>query len=220
MKEGVQSVTMNILRNTSSFPNFANGTFVNISSDMVNFWMQLASISYATQALFLGNITSGIDDGTVTDNTLAGQPSLLRLPVESVGVGLQFAWGDVLGGIEELSRNVTAALLTLQLGNKTTECFFYPPDVVYQYSSFELWAPYAVSNFSLLSCYDLTFSPLCFIDNLGHCSYITLCCHRDNGKKSHWRYYNIIFKYGYFNENYGRRFFSRNKVEAESNRGW
>jgi hypothetical protein len=78
------------------------------------------------------------------------------------GGALQFVWGDVLKGIEEMSHNVTAALLTLQLGTMSAECFFDQQVVVYQYSSFALWVPYGVSNFSLLSCYDLTFFPIMF----------------------------------------------------------
>ena len=134
----------------------ANG----ISDGMLNFWNQLASISYATQALFLGTAALGFSAGgeSLKDTRPAGQPSFLELPTETHGAGVQFLWGDVLKGIEEMSHNVTAALLTLQLGNMSSECFFDRQDVVYRYSSVALWVPYGVSNVYVFSCYDLIFS--------------------------------------------------------------
>jgi hypothetical protein len=136
-----------------------------IVDNMNSFWQQLVSISYATQALFLGNayLQYPVTISTkmvLTDNRTAARPSFLDLeiPAESNDPVPEFIWGDVLKGIEEMSHNVTAALLTLQLGNMSSECFFDQQDVIYQYSSVALWVPYGVSDFSLLSSYDLTFS--------------------------------------------------------------
>ena len=118
---------------------------------MYALWLQVASIAYATQSLFLGSEvinTSGLLD----DSLPAGLHSFLKFDDN------QFAWRNVLQGIEEMSHNITAALLALSLGMMDAECFIDQPFVIYQYSSFALWIPYGVSNFSLLSCYDLTFS--------------------------------------------------------------
>ena len=94
-----------------------------------------------------------------------------------------YIWGDVLKVVEEMSHNVTAALLTLPLGTMDAQCFSDYQAEVYRYRPFVLWVPYGVCFFSSLSCYDLTFSPFCFIDSLGHCSTFTSCCHQDNGEK-------------------------------------
>ena len=79
------------------------------------------------------------------DTRPPGQPSFLDIPVGSDASEPQFVWGDVLKGIEEMSYNVTAALLSLHLGTMSAECFFDHQDVVYRYSSVALWVPYGVS---------------------------------------------------------------------------
>ena len=110
----------------------------------------------------------------VDDDKLAFQPSFLK-------VADTYAWGDVLKGIEKTSHNFSAALLMLDLGTMSADCFFDQQVVVYEYSSFVLWVPYGVSDFYLLSCYNFTLSPLCFIDSLGYFFDFTHCClHRNN----------------------------------------
>jgi len=104
------------------------------------------------------------------ESWVAGNPAFVTRPVGSSNVYKEFVWGDVLKGIEEISHNVTAALLTLPLGTMNSTCSFDLQDVVYQYSSTAFWVPYGVSTFSLLSFHDLTLSPLCFIDVTGRCS--------------------------------------------------
>ena len=167
--------------------------------------MQLASVSFATQALLLGSaaLSAGIGDTppVLWDRRLAGRPSFLKMGAQNVSTARQFIWGDVLKGIEEMSHNVTAALLTLELGNLSSQCPTDQLDVqVYRYSSRALWIPYGVSNPSLLSCYNLTFFPLCFLDGLGHCSNFTHYCRLDDDDKSNWAYEDVIFGYGYFSE--------------------
>ena len=146
---------------TSPIPDVTNGSFLeSYSSDMSNFWMQLTAISLATEQLFLG--TAGFDSevASLDFDGWVGQPSFLEIQAgKNGGAVSEFIWGDVLNGIEEMSHNVTAALLTLNLGNMSAECDFDQEVVVYQYSSFALWVPYGVSHFSLLLCYDLIFSP-------------------------------------------------------------
>ena len=134
---------------TSPIPDVTNGSFLeSYSSDMSNFWMQLAAISLATEQLFLGS--AGLDSHmTLEVDRWVGQPSFLEIQAgKNHGAVSEFIWGDVLKGIEEMSRNVTAALLTLNLGTMSAECVFDQEVVVYQYSSFALWVPYGVSLFS------------------------------------------------------------------------
>ena len=80
---------------------------------------------------------------------MANRPSFLDIQVGNDTSQTQFIWGDVLKGIEELSHNITAALLTLRFGTMTAECSFDQRIVAYQYTSFTLWVPYGVSNFIL-----------------------------------------------------------------------
>jgi hypothetical protein len=144
---------MNITEITNPIPDVTN---VTLQSGLL---MQLASLSYATRALFLGSAFFegvGSSDIFVTDTR----------PVPITGAqardGKEFVWGDVVQGIEEMSHNVTAALLTLQLGNMSTECFFDQQAVVYQYTSFVLWAPYSVSLHSLVMIPPLRLCPITF----------------------------------------------------------
>jgi len=120
---------------------------------MVVFQLQLISIALATQDLFLGSLELVLLSSNVwRANTLQApfQFSFLEIPIPHDGGALQFIWGDVLKGIEEMAHNVTAALLTLQLGNISSECFFDQPIVAYEYQPFALWVPYSVRNcFSL-----------------------------------------------------------------------
>ena len=150
MKGGVQSVTMNVTQITSPIPDVTNATIMppNIGpNDTFIFLNQLASITYATQALFLGSASLTYSTGgtSLADTRLAGQPSFLEIPFGSRS-GMQYIWGDVVKGIEEMSHNVTAGLLTLQLGNMSSNCSFDRQGVqFYQYTSFALWVPYGVS---------------------------------------------------------------------------
>jgi hypothetical protein len=159
---------MNVTQMISPIPDFTDLTNlnnVNISSDMVNFWMQLGALSVATQNLFLGHaVYVGPSPGKIgpgptvipgvtgrfpnswVETNLPGFPSFLDIP-DQVDESPIFVWGDVLKGIEEMSHNVTAALLTLQLGTMDSTCLFDQLNVqIYQYSSLDLWAPYGVSN--------------------------------------------------------------------------
>ena len=195
---------------------------LNPSDPMVVFQLQLISIAWATQNLFLGQLVlATLRAGDSLGSTLqAIQFSFLEMPIPRHDGSVQFIWGNVLKGIEEMSHNVTAGLLTLQLGNISSECFF--PIVAYEYSPFALWVPYGVSNCSLLLWYGLnfTFSSWCFIDSLGHFSDFTCYFRHDNGEKQHWRCHDIIFKYSYFDKERGWRYFSGSKVEVERGRVW
>jgi len=116
MKRGVQYVTTNITQTNAPLTDVTNGTLVvndtpnsrSTPFDIARSFMQVASISYATQALLLGTMATAYENRTV------GKPSFLDINVDKQGV-LLYSWGDVLKGIEEISHNVTAALLTLSL---------------------------------------------------------------------------------------------------------
>ena len=166
---------------TSSSP--APFTFAATSS--IDLRARIAEIYIATAAQFCTTTSDPLNK-----NWLAGQPSFLKVqgeegndPKSYRNAGLVYIWGDVLKGIEEMPHNVTAGLLTLPLGTMDVQCFFDYQALVYQYRSFVLWVPYGVGRFFFLLCYDLIFSPLCFIDGLGHCSTFTSCCRQDNGEK-------------------------------------
>ena len=107
--------------------------------------MQLVSLYYATRALFMGTIVNSDSNGALV-TTITGQPSFLEIvPNSNVGPAV-IVWGDVLKGIEEMSKNVTAALLTLQLGNISSTCFYDQQTLIYRYDSFALWVPYGVES--------------------------------------------------------------------------
>jgi len=179
---------MNITQITSPIP---DPYLLTLTNNTAHFWMQLAALFYATENIFLGYsfITDSkavqyLNSSTpLMDSWVAGNPAFVTRPVGSSNVYKEFVWGDVLKGVEEISHNVTAALLTLPLGTMNSTCSFDLQDVVYQYSSTAFWVPYGVSTFSLLSFHDLTLSPLCFIDVIGRCSNFAHFCRHDNGKK-------------------------------------
>jgi hypothetical protein len=130
---------------TSPIPDVSNKTLVsaNINNGSFGLWMQLASLSYSIQALLIGTaFVTTFNIPIVT--TQATQASFLSMPVVSGSETPQYVWGDVLAGIEEFSHNVTAALLTLQLGTMNTTCHFDYQVVVYQYNRRALWVPYGV----------------------------------------------------------------------------
>jgi len=144
-KGGIQSVNMTSVTQTTPIPDVRRVENMENKS-MSIFWAQLASITYATRALFLGHTSVSYHPGgtLLTDTRPAGQPSFLEIPL---GSGIGYIWGDVLKGIEETSHNVSAGLLTLQLGNMSSSCTFDRRDVqIYHYTSFELWVPYGVST--------------------------------------------------------------------------
>ena len=105
--------------------------------------LQLASISYATRALFLG---STLIFKLKPDTRRPDLSSFVEVPIGFNYLYITSAWEDVLKGIEEVSHNITAALLTLDLGTNNSTCYIDQQGEVYQYNSFALWVPYGVSN--------------------------------------------------------------------------
>jgi len=129
--------------------------FVFPATTSIDLQTRVAEISIATAALFCTTTSD-----TLNENWPAGPPSFLKVQGaegSDLNAGLVYIWGDVLKGIEEMSHNVTAALLTLPLGTMDAQCFSDYQAEVYRYRPFVLWVPYGVGRFSFLSCYDLTF---------------------------------------------------------------
>ena len=172
---------------TSPIPDVTNSTLIsqNFNDSMLNFWLQLASISYATQTLFLGSAVE--EETTLIDNRkVPSQPSFLDIKVGNGVDGTEFSWGDVSKGIEEMSHNVTAAILALSLGTMSSTCSFDQQVVVYRYNPVALWVPYGVSNFSLLllpSYESQPFPHYVLLDSLGHRSNFARCCRHHNDDK-------------------------------------
>lgn len=167
MKGGVQSITMNITQMTSPILNVTDTTLVTQhtlhDAARLTLWMQLSSLSYAIRELLLGDavLESNFDVArttyTLKDNTQASQAVFMDTAQSSGDDKLEYIWGDVIKGIEEISHNITAALLTLQLGTMNAVCFFDQEHMLYQYTSFALWAPYGVSTALINSSNDLIF---------------------------------------------------------------
>ena len=145
---------MNITEITSPIPSYTGTVFNNSTVHMQSVWYSLAAIFYAMEALFIDEVYLSQNKSLVYNLPRASQPAFLDIQV--VGDYPQCIWGDVLKGIEELSHNFTASLLTMPFGTMITDCDFYYQDVVYQYSPVTLWVPYGISHFSLLSLYNLT----------------------------------------------------------------
>ena len=107
--------------------------------------MQLSSVVSATQSLLLGSVSilhtmvahgprfdSPVISAAFFDNSLNG--------------GTEFTWGDVPRGIEQLSHNVSATILTMNLGVKDSTCTVSRQDNIYEYNQLNLWLPYGVST--------------------------------------------------------------------------
>jgi len=100
MKGGVQLVSVT--------PNTTSPIPVQHFSRRVTFFlMQLASISYVTQALFLATVTTENN----IDSMPAGQPSFLDINGDPSLRDPVYTSGDVLKGIEQMSHNALISLI-------------------------------------------------------------------------------------------------------------
>ena len=107
--------------------------------------MQLTSVVSATQSLLLGSVS--------IVHTMVAHGPRFDSPVvsaaffdNSLNGGTDFTWGDVPRGIEQLSHNVSAAILTMNLGVKDSTCTVSRQDIIYEYNQLNLWLPYGVST--------------------------------------------------------------------------
>lgn len=110
---------------------------------------QLASLSTVTRSLLFGSIS--ILHGAST-NTPQFDSSIISAAFfdTSLNSGNDFTWGNVARGIEQLSHNVSAAILTMDLGVQDSRCAVSRQDIVYKYDRLNLWLPYGVSTFGTL----------------------------------------------------------------------
>lgn len=125
--------------------------------------MQLTSVYSVTRSLLLGTIA--------VIHTISADGPKFDSPVisaaffdSSLNSGTDFTWGDVPRGIEQLSHNVSAAILSMDLGVKDSNCIISGQDIIYEYNRLNLWIPYGVSTKKLqhsfasgnLSCWYIT----------------------------------------------------------------
>ncbi|KAG8895129.1 hypothetical protein FRC00_007935 [Tulasnella sp. 408] len=113
--------------------------------------LQLSSIATAAQSLLMGTIS--IRHGASTDITEYDSSITSAAFFDpSLNSGSAFTWGDVPRGIEQLSHNISAAMLTMDLGVQDSSCFITKQDIVYQYDSLSLWLPYGAALLVVSLC--------------------------------------------------------------------
>ncbi|KIO17024.1 hypothetical protein M407DRAFT_33325 [Tulasnella calospora MUT 4182] len=149
---GQQFVTYNVtqtgdLVNTKGSNHLAEG----ITIEEWNFAMQLSSIAAAARSLLLGtvSITHGVSGETPIFDSSITSASFFD---PSLNSGTSFIWGDVPRGIEQLSHNISAAILTMDLGVQDSSCFVTKQDIIYQYDRLSLWLPYGVTLLIVSLC--------------------------------------------------------------------
>lgn len=107
--------------------------------------LQLSSISAATRSLLLGSVS--ILHGA-SGHIPRLRSSVLSSAFFDYALGT-FTWKDVPRGIEQLSHNVLAAILTMELGLKDSRCAISKVFIVYEYNQLNLLLPYGVSTLPL-----------------------------------------------------------------------
>ncbi|KIO27291.1 hypothetical protein M407DRAFT_23469 [Tulasnella calospora MUT 4182] len=147
---GQQSVNYNVTH-TGDLPPSAGTEAGSLSASELHYSQQLASISAATRSLLLGTVS--ILHGASTD-TPKFDSSIISAAFfdTSLNSGTDFIWGNVARGIEELSHNVSAAILTMDLGAQDSRCAVSRQDIVYEYNRLNLWLPYGVALLVVSLC--------------------------------------------------------------------
>ena len=145
-QNGIQSTTFNI---TDMGP-LILATTQDPASLHLNFTapftlqLQLNSLAYATRALLLGSVSTNWLNDTANSSVISASFfQVFTIPDQPQIT--EFAWGDVIGGIEATAHNITAALLGLHLGVQDDQCLMDQTVNVYQYNARNLWLPYGVS---------------------------------------------------------------------------
>ena len=146
---GEQSVRYNVMRTGDLFDTVGDtaalATLAQQDSNGYQQAMQLSSIVSATQSLLLGSIS--IIHTMVAHGPRFDSPVISAAFFDnSLNGGTEFTWGDVPRGIEQLSHNVSAAILTMNLGMKDSMCTVSRQDIIYEYNQLNLWLPYGVST--------------------------------------------------------------------------
>lgn len=147
---GIQTVQYNVTYGDPILPVTTPDDFIALSTShdpAAKRAYQVASIAYITRATLLGQITAnydlyGIDWNVTTQVTSAAFVNTQRDEGYSDD---SWVFGDVVAGIEQLSHNISAALLNLNFGYVASECSLDLSLVVYQYDPKDLWLPYGAS---------------------------------------------------------------------------
>ena len=165
---GRQSVTYNITH-TGDLIDTDSADAGKLPFHEYQYAMQLTSVSSVARSLLLGTVA--------VIHTISSDGPKFDSPVISAGffdsslnTGTDFTWGDVPRGIEELSHNISAAILTMNLGVKDSNCIVSRQDVIYEYNRLNLWIPYGVSTTSVFvfvfegNSFDFTVCSGCRVD--------------------------------------------------------
>lgn len=107
--------------------------------------LQISSLSATTRSFLLGSVSilHGASDDTPQFSSSVISAAFFDT---SLNTGTDLTWGDVPRGIEQLSHNVSAAILTMDLGVQDSTCIVSTQDIIYEYNRKDLWLPYGVST--------------------------------------------------------------------------
>lgn len=113
--------------------------------------LQLSSIATAVRSLLLGTVSVMHGASTETPKFDSSVTSAAFFD-PSLNSGTDFTWKDVPRGIEQLSHNISAAILAMDLGVQDSSCFVTKQDIIYEYNRLNLWLPYGVSELDSQEC--------------------------------------------------------------------
>ncbi|KAG8992135.1 hypothetical protein FRB90_001077, partial [Tulasnella sp. 427] len=123
----------------------------NVTIEEWNYALQLSSLAFSARALLLGSLSTMMGASELTPSFDSSVTSAAFFD-PSLDSGTNFMWGDVLGGIEQLSHNISAGILTMDLGVQNSRCFMNTHEVVYQYDRLNLWLPYGIAFLLVSLC--------------------------------------------------------------------
>ncbi|KAG8987308.1 hypothetical protein FRB90_003416, partial [Tulasnella sp. 427] len=123
----------------------------NVTMEEWNYALQLSSLAFSARALLLGSLSTmmGASDLTPSFDSSVTSAAFFDPSLDS---GMNFMWGDVLGGIEQLSHNISTGILSMDLGVQNSRCFMNTHDIVYQYDRLNLWLPYGIAFLLVSLC--------------------------------------------------------------------
>ena len=145
---GQQSVSYNVTH-TGPMMDTQDPEATGLGHDDYHHLLQISSLSATTRSLLLGavSILRGVSDYTPEFSSSVISAAFFDTSLHS---GTDFTWGNVSGGIEQLSHNVSAAILTMDLGEQDSTCIVSTQDIMYEYSWRNLWLPYGVGTVSYI----------------------------------------------------------------------
>ncbi|KAG8950243.1 hypothetical protein FRC04_007877 [Tulasnella sp. 424] len=147
---GQQIVTYTVTH-TGDLPDTQPPADQGLSMEQWSNTLQLFSIAAATRSLLLGTISVMHGASTETPKFASSATSAAFFD-PSVDSGTDFTWGNVARGIEQLSYNVSAAILTMDLGMQESSCAVTRQDIVFAYDRLNLWLPYGIALLAVALC--------------------------------------------------------------------